>query len=103
MEQTSFIEAVFRDVQRKHFSDDLSGPVGHPMASSETIKAVAALSYTVLTSRSNSEALVIEWLSKSQGGSISTLGLRRALLAAYSKRSGWSYTVFYGLERQCHS
>ncbi|CAG8920115.1 unnamed protein product [Penicillium salamii] len=87
MEQTAFIEAVFRDIQRKHFSDDLSGSVGQPMASSETIKAVAALSYTVLTSRSYSEALVIEWLSKSQGGSISTLGLRRALLAAYSKRS----------------
>ncbi|CAG8265654.1 unnamed protein product [Penicillium salamii] len=87
MEQTLFVEAIFRDVQRKYFSDDLSGSVGQPMAPSETIKAVAALSYIVLTSRSNSKALVIEWLSKSQGGPISTLGLRRALLAPYRKLS----------------
>lgn len=90
MEQTTFVEAVFRDVQRKHFSVDLSGSVGQPMTSTVTVGKVAALCSAVLNRRLNLEALVTEWLCKSQGGSITTLGLRRALLAIYSNRIGKS-------------
>jgi telomere length regulation protein len=89
-EQVAFIEAIFRDVQRTHFSGDLSGSVGQAITSSETVKAVAALCTAVVSCRPNLEPLVVEWLSKSQGGSITTLGLRRALLATYSNRSGQS-------------
>ncbi|KAJ5329908.1 hypothetical protein N7452_010298 [Penicillium brevicompactum] len=87
IEQTAFLEAIFRDIQRRHFADDLSGSVNQPLASSESIGAVAALCSVVIPSRSHLENLVIEWLSKSQGGSITTLGLRRALLVTYSDRS----------------
>lgn len=90
MEQTSFVEAVFRDIQRQHFSVDLSGSVGQPMTSPVIIGKVAALCSVVLNRRLNLEALVTEWLCKSQGGSITTLGLRRALLAIYSNRIGKS-------------
>ena len=91
IEQTAFLEAIFRDLQRRHFADDLSGSVNQPLASSESIGAVAALCSVVIPSRSHLENLVIEWLSKSQGGSITTLGLRRALLVTYSDRSGQSF------------
>ncbi|CAI7633893.1 unnamed protein product [Penicillium discolor] len=83
-EQLAFVEAIFRDMQRKHFSDDLSGTKGQSIAPSEPIKGVAALISTIISSRPDLESQVVEWLSKSQGGSIGTLGLRRALLATYS-------------------
>lgn len=75
-------------MQRKHFSDDLSGTKGQSIAPSEPIKGVAALISTIISSRPDLESQVVEWLSKSQGGSISTLGLRRALLATYSNCGG---------------
>ena len=87
-EQLSLSEAIFRDVQRKHFSDDLSGSMDQSTTSSETIKGVAALCSLLISNRPDLESHVMEWLSKSQGGSISTLGLRRALLASFSSRAG---------------
>lgn len=62
--------------------------MGQPIAPSEPIKGVATLICTIISSRPDLESQVVEWLSKSQGGSISTLGLRRALLATYSSRGG---------------
>lgn len=47
---------------------------------------MAALISTVISSRPDLENQVVEWLSKSQGGSINTLGLRRALLATFINR-----------------
>ncbi|KOS38627.1 hypothetical protein ACN38_g10540 [Penicillium nordicum] len=83
-EQLAFVEAIFRDIQRKHFSDDLSGTIGQSIAPSEPIRGVAALISTIISSRPDLESQLVEWLSKSQGGSINTLGLRRALLATCS-------------------
>ncbi|KAJ5991472.1 hypothetical protein N7522_011679 [Penicillium canescens] len=86
-EQLTLSEAIFRDVQRKHFSDDLSGSMDPSTTSSETIKGVAALCSLLIINRPNLESHVMEWLSKSQGGSISTLGLRRALVASFSSHA----------------
>ncbi|KAJ5513647.1 hypothetical protein N7463_003199 [Penicillium fimorum] len=85
-EQLAFVEAIFRDIQRKHFSDDLSGTVSPSLTPSESIEGVAALISAVISSHPGLEIQVMEWLSKSQGGSINTLGLRRALLATCSNR-----------------
>lgn len=97
-EQVSFLEAIFRDIQRKHFSDDLSGSAGRPITSSETVKGAAALCSTIVSGRPNLESLIVEWLSKSQGGSITTLGLRRALLATYCNRGGQSPSIYMEIE-----
>ncbi|KAJ5960912.1 uncharacterized protein N7479_008062 [Penicillium vulpinum] len=85
-EQLAFVEAIFRDIQIKHFSDDLSGAVSQAIIPSERIEEVAALISAVISSHPDLETQVMEWLSKSQGGSINTLGLRRALLATFSNR-----------------
>jgi telomere length regulation protein len=82
------VEAVFRDVQRKYFSDDLSWAVGQSITFTEPIKGVAALCSAIISCQPDLESHVVEWLSKSQGGSINTLGLRRALLATFSNRGG---------------
>ncbi|KAJ5796017.1 uncharacterized protein N7518_004557 [Penicillium psychrosexuale] len=84
-EQLAVLEAIFRDVQRRYFSDDLLGTVGQSITTSEPIKGVAALISAVISSRPDLGSQVVDWLSKSQGGSINTLGLRRALLATCSK------------------
>ncbi|CAG8892212.1 unnamed protein product [Penicillium egyptiacum] len=84
-EQLAFLEAIFRDIQRKHFLDDLSA-VGQSITPSESIKGVAGLISVIISSRPDLESQVVEWLSKSQGGSINTLGLRRGLLATCSHR-----------------
>lgn len=84
-EQLAVLEAIFRDVQRRYFSDDLLGTVGQSITTSEPIKGVAALISAVISSQPDLESQVVDWLSKSQGGSINTLGLRRALLATCSK------------------
>ncbi|CAG8178648.1 unnamed protein product [Penicillium nalgiovense] len=85
-EQLAFVEAVFRDIQRKHFLNDLSGAVGQSITPSEPIKGVAGLISAIISSRPVLESQVLEWLAKSQGGSINTFGLRRALLATLSNR-----------------
>lgn len=84
-EQLAFLEAIFRDVQRRHFSDDFSETVGQSI-NPEPIKGVAALISAFISSRPDLESQVVEWLSKSHGGSINTLGLRRALLATFIDR-----------------
>lgn len=83
-EQLAVIEAVFRDSQKKHFLGELPGMVGQPTSPSEVIKGVAALCSEVIGDRPFLKIQVMDWLSKSQGGSIQTLGLRRALLATYN-------------------
>ncbi|OQE46525.1 hypothetical protein PENCOP_c001G04323 [Penicillium coprophilum] len=85
-EQLAVVEAIFRAIQRKQFSDDLSGTVSPSSTPSESIEGVAALISAAIPSHSVLESQVLEWLSKSQGGSINTLGLRRALLATFSNR-----------------
>jgi telomere length regulation protein len=82
------LEAIFRDVQKKYFSGDLSEPFSQPDASNNIITGVAALCKTIIADRPFLKDQVLGWLSKSQGGSIQMIGLRRALLATYSDSAG---------------
>jgi len=87
-EQVAVLEAIFRDVQKKYFSDDLSEASRESDASKNTIAGVAALCKVVIADRPFLKDQILGWLSKSQGGSIQTIGLRRALLATYGDSTG---------------
>ncbi|KAJ5613259.1 hypothetical protein N7510_006453 [Penicillium lagena] len=87
-EQLAVVEAIFRDVQKKHFSEELAGTITQPFAPDEIVKGVAALCATIIGNRPFLKSQILEWLSKSQGGSIQTLGLRRALLATLANQEG---------------
>ncbi|OKP12995.1 DNA replication checkpoint protein tel2 [Penicillium subrubescens] len=83
-EQVAVLEAIFRDVQKKYFSDDLSESFKQSDAANSVISGVAALCKIVIADRPFLKDQILGWLSKSQGGSIQTVGLRRALLATYN-------------------
>lgn len=87
-EQLSVVEAIFRDVQKRHLSDDLFAATESPASSSEVVAGVAALCSTVIGDRSILQNQIMDWLAKSQGGSIHTVGLRRGLIATYTARNG---------------
>ncbi|GLI78396.1 telomere binding protein [Penicillium ochrochloron] len=82
-EQVAVLEAIFRDVQKKYFSDDLSEAFRQSDASNDVIAGVAALCKVIIADRPFLKDQILGWLSKSQGGSIQTIGLRRALLTIY--------------------
>ncbi|OOF99498.1 hypothetical protein ASPCADRAFT_138021 [Aspergillus carbonarius ITEM 5010] len=79
-EQLALLEAVFRDVERKHFSGEIPGDKASN-TSEKVISSVAALCSVLISKRPHLQSHLIDWLSKGQGGSINTVGLRRALLA----------------------
>jgi telomere length regulation protein len=85
-------EAIFRDIQKLYFPDDLAGTSTSPVGSNGVITGVAALCSAIIGDRPFLKSQVSEWLSKSQGGSIQTIGLRRALLATYNDRNGEFHT-----------
>lgn len=87
-EQLVVVEAIFRDVQKKHFSEELAGTITQPFTPDEIVNGVAALCAIVIGNRPFLKSQVLDWLSKSQGGSIQTLGLRRALLATLATQEG---------------
>jgi telomere length regulation protein len=87
-EQVAVLEAIFRDVQKKCFSDHLSEPFKQSDASDSVIAGVAALCKAVIADRPFLKDQILGWLSKSQGGSIQTIGLRRALLASFNDSTG---------------
>lgn len=80
------MEAIFRDIEKKHLSEEIL--IEEDPTSSQTISGVAALCSTILTNRPQLEGQVIDWLSKGQGGSIQTVGLRRALVVNFADRAG---------------
>ncbi|KAJ5168433.1 uncharacterized protein N7482_004027 [Penicillium canariense] len=82
-EQLAMLEAIFRDVQKTHFSYDLSGSFEQPEAFGSIVTGVAALCKIIIADRPFLKNQITDWLSKSQGGSIQTVGLRRALIATY--------------------
>lgn len=82
------IEAIFRDIQKHYFQDDFAGTFSSPAESQSVITGVAALCSAIIGDRPFLKSQLSEWLSKSQGGSIQTIGLRRALLATYKDRNG---------------
>lgn len=85
-EQVAVLEAIFRDVERKHLSEDIS--MDAESASNQTISGVATLCSHAIANRPHLESQVAEWLCKGQGGSIQTIGLRRALLVNFSGKNG---------------
>jgi telomere length regulation protein len=87
-EQLVMLEAIFRDIQKRYFSAENSGDHEQLATNTEIISSVAALCSTIIGDRSYLKNQISEWLCKSQGGSIQTIGLRRAILAAYHDSSG---------------
>lgn len=75
-----------RDVEKTHFSEALFGT--EEKRNDETINGVAALCSTVMNNNPLLENGIVDWLSKGHGGSIQTVGLRRALIATFSSRKG---------------
>lgn len=94
-EQIATVEAIFRDVQKKYLSENMSGTFDHPNTSDDVVKGVSTLCSLIIDDRPFLRSQIMNWLSKSQGGSIQTLGLRRALLASYTKCEGKVY-IFHG-------
>lgn len=87
-EQLAVIEAIFRDVQKKHFSEESAGTITQAFTPDEIVKGVAALCAAIIGNGPFLKSQILDWLSKSQGGSIQTLGLRRALLATLATQEG---------------
>ena len=87
-EQLAVVEAIFRDVQKKHFSEELAGAITQPFTPDEIVKGVAALCAIIIGNRPLLKSQILDWLSKGQGGSVQTLGLRRALLATHADQEG---------------
>ncbi|KAJ5595224.1 uncharacterized protein N7459_001432 [Penicillium hispanicum] len=83
-EQVNILEATFRDIQKRHFSDDTPSGLGPSLAFAKTVAGVAALCAVIIGDRPFLKGQTMDWLIKSQGGSINTVGLRRALLALYN-------------------
>ncbi|RAH72625.1 telomere length regulation TEL2 family protein [Aspergillus aculeatinus CBS 121060] len=81
-EQIAIIEAIFRDIEKKHFSSII--PDETQSVPQEVLSAAAALCSLVTKDRPQVQAQIIDWLSKGQGGSIHTIELRRALLASFA-------------------
>lgn len=75
-------------MQKLYFPDDLAGTLNLPVQSDGIIAGVSALCSAILGGRPFLQSQISEWLQKSQGGSIQTIGLRRALLATYTDRNG---------------
>ncbi|KAF7593136.1 telomere binding protein [Aspergillus hancockii] len=85
MEQLVVLEATFRDIEKKHFLNPLAS-YGDDSISGQVVSGIAALCSIVVGKRQNLLTQLLDWLSKGQGGSIQTIGLRRALLAAFANQ-----------------
>ncbi|PYH94178.1 hypothetical protein BO71DRAFT_450216 [Aspergillus ellipticus CBS 707.79] len=84
-EQLAVLEAIFRDIEKKHFSSEIPGDKTTD-ASGEVVSSVAAVCSVIIQGRSALQSQLIDWLAKGQGGSIYTFGLRRSLLAYFSQQ-----------------
>ncbi|KAL4868684.1 hypothetical protein BDV12DRAFT_95040 [Aspergillus spectabilis] len=83
-EQLAMLEAIFRDLEKKHFQADAFGE--HEIHLSQPISGVAALCSVLISKRPNLESQLIDWLSKGQGGSFQTAEQRRAIIVNLSYR-----------------
>ena len=81
-EQLSVVEAIFRDIEKSYFTFERENP------SNDVVNGVAALCSIILHGHAHLQAQLVDWLSKGQGGSIQTAGLRRAVLAAFAEQKG---------------
>ena len=92
-EQVAVMEAIFRDVQKKYFSEEIS--MATDSTSNQTIDGVAALCSHIIGNRPYLESQVADWLSKGQGGSIQTVGLRRALVVNFANKNGEQWIGYH--------
>lgn len=95
-EQIAVLESVFRSIEKKHFSDEISGLVEGDKNLSERINGVATLCSILMGNRPHLESQIADWLAIGQGASIQTIGLRRALLANFAKSRGKSCASVLG-------
>lgn len=86
-EQTAVLEATFRCVEKKYLPDRLSSDE-QDSTPAKLVGDIAALCSVLIHDRTHLQAQLTEWLSKGQGGSIRTVGLRRALLANMVDKPG---------------
>lgn len=86
-EQTAVLEATFRCIEKKYLPDRPSSDE-QDNTPSELVGDIAALCSVLVHNRAHLQAQLTEWLSKGQGGSIRTVGLRRALLANMMDKPG---------------
>lgn len=88
LEQVAVVEAIFRDIQKKFFSEDPSESGAMSDLTSPIIASVAALCKLLVMDRPFLREQIMNWLSKGQGGSIYTVGLRRAILSTFNDCAG---------------
>ncbi|KAI2824780.1 hypothetical protein CBS133816_8756 [Aspergillus niger] len=84
-EQLALLEAVFRDLEKRHFSGEIPGDSANN-TSGQVVSSVAALCSNAVSKRLDLQGQIVDWLSKGQGGSIHSLGLRRALVAILAQQ-----------------
>lgn len=96
-EQIIVMEAIFRDIEKKYLSEEILAE-GDP-TSNQKVSGIAALCSAILANRPHLEAQAIDWLSKGQGGSIQTVGLRRALVVNFADKSGEKCSCLYTYSR----
>ncbi|KAE8379877.1 telomere length regulation protein-domain-containing protein [Aspergillus bertholletiae] len=82
MEQLAVLEATFRELEKKYFMALIDE--SNEAILSQRVGGIAALCYTIIGERQHIRTQILDWLSKGQGGSIHSIGLRRALLALFS-------------------
>jgi telomere length regulation protein len=86
-EQLAVLEATFRDIEKKYFLSPLIND-GNDGITGQAVSGVAALCSIVVDKRQILQTHLLDWLSKGQGGSVQTIGLRRALLAVFADQKG---------------
>ncbi|EIT77063.1 telomere length regulation protein-domain-containing protein [Aspergillus flavus] len=82
MEQLAVLEATFREVEKKYFLALIDQ--SNEAILGQRVNGVAGLCSSIIGEREHIKAQLLDWLSKGQGGSIQTTGLRRALLASFT-------------------
>lgn len=86
MEQLAVLEATFREVEKKYFLALIDQ--SNEAILGQRVNGVAGLCSSIIGEREHIKAQLLDWLSKGQGGSIQTTGLRRALLASFTYQKG---------------
>jgi telomere length regulation protein len=79
---------VLCDIERRYFPGHIFVEKAEEIKESDVINGVAALCANFISNSQVLESQLKDWLSTGQGGCIQSIGLRRALLAAFSERKG---------------
>ncbi|KNG89075.1 hypothetical protein ANOM_002938 [Aspergillus nomiae NRRL 13137] len=91
MEQFAVLEAIFREVDKKYFLTLIDE--SDEAILGQRVNGVAGLCSSIIGERQHIQTQLLDWLSKGQGGSIQTIGLRRALLASFADQKDLMMTL----------